>query len=122
MWMNILAVGAGGFIGSVFRYLIGLIPFLSRGVIPFHTLLVNFLGAILIGMIVRYADSCGNMNETVMLFLKVRICGGFTTFSAFSLEALGMLEGGKLLLFAVYAAASVILCLAGVFIGKWIVV
>ncbi len=121
MWINILAVGTGGFIGSVFRYMIGLVPFFSRGSIPFHTLIANVLGALLIGIIMSYSDSYGKLDETAMLFLKVGICGGFTTFSTFSLEALGFLESGKLMLFASYITASILLCLAGVILGKWLV-
>lgn len=49
MLLNCFAVGAGGFIGAVLRYLIGLIPVLSRGVLPYQTLLVNAAGAVLIG-------------------------------------------------------------------------
>lgn len=121
MLINCLAVGAGGFIGSVFRYLIGLIPFLNKGAIPFQTLLVNVLGAVFIGMIVKASESCGSLNETTVLFLKVGICGGFTTFSTFSLEALGLLESGRGAAFAVYVTASLLLCIGGVFAGKWIV-
>ena len=114
MLINCLAVGVGGFIGSVFRYLIGLIPFLNRHDIPFQTLAVNVLGAVLIGMIVKSAETSG----PVLLFIKVGICGGFTTFSTFSLEALGLLESGKISAFTVYVAVSVILCIGGVWAGR----
>lgn len=118
MLTNCLAVGAGGFIGSVFRYLIGTIPFLNKWDFPLHTLIINILGAIMIGMIVRYADSYDTANTTAVLFLKVGLCGGFTTFSTFSLESLELLQNGKWLLFGTYAALSIVLCIAGVFLGK----
>lgn len=118
MLINCLAVGAGGFIGSVFRYLIGLIPFLNKWEIPFHTLIINAIGAIVIGMAVRYADSCDTANTAAVLFLKVGLCGGFTTFSTFSLESLELLQNGKWLLFGLYAALSLTLCIAGVWAGK----
>ncbi|MFQ8602286.1 MAG: fluoride efflux transporter CrcB [Anaerovoracaceae bacterium] len=120
MLFNCLAVGAGGFIGSVFRYLIGLIPFLNRHDIPYHTLLINVIGAIIIGMIVKSSETCQWINGNFLLFMKVGVCGGFTTFSTFSLESLGLIEGGKIILFCIYAAASVSLCILGVFVGKWI--
>ena len=118
MLINCLAVGVGGFIGSVFRYLIGLIPFLNRHDIPFQTLAVNVLGAVLIGMIVISAETCELVSGPVLLFIKVGICGGFTTFSTFSLEALGLLESGKISAFTVYVAVSVILCIGGVWAGR----
>ena len=118
MLINCLAVGVGGFIGSVFRYLIGLIPFLNRHDIPFQTLAVNVLGAVLIGMIVKSAETCELVSGPVLLFIKVGICGGFTTFSTFSLEALGLLESGKISAFSVYVAVSVILCIGGVWAGR----
>lgn len=121
MLINCLAVGAGGFIGSVFRYLVGLIPFLNKSDIPFQTLAVNVIGAVMIGMIVQVAESYGNLNGPWLLFLKVGICGGFTTFSTFSLEALGLLQSGRELMFGIYMAASLMLCIGGVFAGKMLV-
>lgn len=121
MLINCLAVGAGGFIGSVFRYLFGLIPFLNKSDIPFQTLAVNVIGAVMIGMIVQAAESYGNLNGPWLLFLKVGICGGFTTFSTFSLEALGLLQSGRELMFGIYVAASLVLCIGGVFAGKMLV-
>lgn len=118
MLINCLAVGAGGFIGSVLRYLMGFIPFLNKSDIPLQTLAVNLIGAVLIGMLVRYADYYEGMDPHIVLLLKVGLCGGFTTFSTFSLEALGLLENGKSLAFAIYVSASLILCIAGVFGGK----
>ena len=55
-----------------------------------------------------------------MLFLKVGVCGGFTTFSSFALESLNLMQEGKSMMSFVYIAASVVLCLLGVYIGKWI--
>lgn len=120
MFLNCVAVGAGGFLGAVLRYLMGLIPFLQRGSLPYHTLLINFLGAVLIGMIVKTADSTQLLSPSAVLFLKVGVCGGFTTFSTFSLESLELLESGRPAAFAVYVAASIVLCLAGVLGGKWL--
>ena len=121
MLINCLAVGAGGFIGSVFRYLVGLIPFLNKSEIPFQTLAVNVIGAVMIGMIVQAAESYGEPNGPWLLFLKVGICGGFTTFSTFSLEAMGLLQSGRALMFGIYVAASLVLCIGGVFAGKVLV-
>ena len=120
MVLNCIAVGAGGFLGAVLRYLMGMIPFLQKESLPYHTLLINVLGAILIGIIVKTADSSQILSPSAVLFLKVGVCGGFTTFSTFSLESLELLESGRPAAFAVYAAASVALCLAGVFCGKWL--
>lgn len=120
MLLNCAAVGAGGFVGAVSRYLMGMIPFLQKGSLPYHTLLINVLGAILIGMIVKTADSTELLSPAAVLFLKVGVCGGFTTFSTFSLESLDLLESGRPAAFAVYAIASVALCVAGVLGGKWL--
>lgn len=120
MFLNCIAVGAGGFLGAVSRYLMGMIPFLQKDSLPYHTLLINVLGAILIGMIVKTADSTELLSPAAVLFLKVGVCGGFTTFSTFSLESLDLLESGRPAAFAVYALASVALCVAGVLGGKWL--
>lgn len=121
MIFNCLAVGAGGFVGAVLRYLAGLIPQLQRGAFPVATLLINVAGAILIGAVAESAKSVPGINPSLLLFLKVGVCGGFTTFSTFSLEGLGLLESGRTGLFALYALLSVGLCLAGVLLGKTLV-
>ena len=95
MFLNCIAVGAGGFLGAVSRYLMGMIPFLQKGSLPYHTLLINVLGAVLIGIVVKTADSTEILNPSTVLFLKVGICGGFTTFSTFSLESLDLLQSGR---------------------------
>ena len=120
MLFNCFAVGAGGFLGAVFRYLISLMPFLQREVLPLPTLLVNVAGAIVIGIVVKTSESSGVLNEQALLFLKVGVCGGFTTFSSFALESLTLMQDGKSMMSLVYMAASVVLCILGVYLGKWI--
>lgn len=114
---SILFVGLGGAIGAIGRYLISL--FSVKGDFPFLTLLTNLLGAILIGVVVGLADSKANMPKDLILFLKTGVCGGFTTFSTFSLESLLLLENGKYFLGSVYIVASVSLCILGVALGKY---
>ena len=118
MFWNCMAAGAGGFIGSVRRYLVGMIPFLSRHDFPLQTLTVNFVGAFVIGLIAGNMDTGGWLSGRAVTFLKVGVCGGFTTFSTFSLESLGMIEAGRIGLFGAYAVTSVGLCLLGVLLGK----
>lgn len=118
MLYNCLAVGAGGAIGAVCRYCVGLIPVLQRGGFPLSTLLINLVGAVLIGAVSGRAQGAAGMDPHLLLFLKVGVCGGFTTFSTFSLESLTLLEQGRTGLFGLYAVLSVALCLAGVWLGK----
>ena len=118
MFPDLLAVGAGGFCGAALRYLVGLIPTLQRGAFPLHTLLINLGGALLIGFLAGSAQHGGALSPRLLLFLKVGLCGGFTTFSTFSLESLGLLESGRTGLFFLYAVLSVALCLGGVWLGK----
>lgn len=111
-----LAVGLGGALGAMGRYGVSLLPLKSA--FPYLTLLTNLLGALLIGLVVGLASD-GKMNPTLVLFWKTGVCGGFTTFSTFSLETLRLLEDGRTAAGLAYAAASVVLCVAGVWCGEW---
>ncbi len=110
----ILAVGAGGAIGAVLRYIISLIPF--RGDFPTATFIVNVLGAFALGFISGLVLDKDISKETE-LFLKTGMCGGFTTFSTFSLEAIMLIEGGKIHLGVFYIILSLAGALTGVFLG-----
>lgn len=115
--MGILCVGAGGALGAMGRYGLELIPL--GGEWPLMTLLINFVGSVAIGAIVEAAArSQGAMPQELVLLLKVGLCGGFTTFSTFSLETLELMEQGQWLAAGGYAVASVALCVAGVLAGK----
>lgn len=117
MVIRILLVGAGGAVGAICRYGISLIPI--RGAFPFPTLLTNLLGAVVIGFVVGVIPAAGS-GENQLLFWKTGVCGGFTTFSTFSLEAFRLLENGRVLLAAVYVLSSVVLCLLGVWLGLFL--
>ncbi len=113
--MNVLLAAAGGALGAAGRYGISLLPW--RGDFPLLTLCTNFLGALLIGFIVGMAGQ-GRLSPNWALFWKTGVCGGFTTFSTFSLESLTLLEEKKWLLGGSYMALSLGLCLAGVALGR----
>ena len=116
MLIRCMAVGMGGFLGSVARYLIYQINFQRGGKYPVNTLLVNVVGAVLIGIIIAESEHSG-LSESKLLFLKFGLCGGLTTFSTFSAEMYGYIESGNILLAAGYALFSVTVCLFGVMIG-----
>lgn len=110
-----VAVGLGGALGAMGRYGISLLPLKSA--FPWLTLLTNVLGALVIGFVVGVTvDNAASPNT--VLFWKTGVCGGFTTFSTFSLETLRLLEGGQTGAGLLYAGASVVLCVAGVYIGE----
>ncbi|MBQ0018564.1 MAG: fluoride efflux transporter CrcB [Clostridiales bacterium] len=114
--LNCLAVGIGGFVGSIARYLVSRIEFLKSGSYPLNTLIVNVIGAVLIGLVIVYAEKNG-MSEEKLLFLKMGLCGGLTTFSTFSAETLGYIESGNILMGISYVLVSVVLCVLGVYLG-----
>lgn len=112
-----LCVGAGGFLGAVARYLLGLLPY--QGDFPLITFAINFVGAFAIGVVFEVASvRPGMLPDNAVLFLKTGLCGGFTTFSTFSLETLSLLERGKYAMGATYAFGSLAVCLIGVLAGK----
>lgn len=116
--MSSLMVGLGGFIGANLRYWAGiLIP--VKGTLPL-TFFINIIGALLIGLVSGWAVKSA-LNPQLILFLKVGLCGGFTTFSSFSLEAWQMIESGKYALAAAYCILSVVLCIAAVVLGESVV-
>lgn len=114
--MNFLMVALGGALGAAGRYAISLLP--ARSAFPFLTLMTNVLGAILIGFIVGLVDSREGVSKNVVLFWKTGVCGGFTTFSTFSLEACELWEKGSWLEGGIYISLSVVFCILGVVCGK----
>lgn len=118
MILNCLAVGVGGFIGSVLRYLCSLIPVSSA--FPWTTMAINVTGsfilAVIAGMVLRGAIT----SDELSLMLRVGLCGGFTTFSTFSLETSNLASNGSVGLAALYAISTCVLCVAAAFAGSWI--
>ena len=117
---TILAVGAGSFLGGAGRYLVSLtMKGISKG-FPWATLTVNLAGCFLIGLLWGVFSKNAIEGSNWALFLTVGLCGGFTTFSTFSKEALVMLQGGNVLGFAGYVAISVIAGIALVAFGYYL--
>ena len=117
MLIQFVMVGLGGALGSMLRYLISLIP--VNNTFPFLTLITNLLGALLIGFIVGLSDNLF-ISKKFLLFLKTGVCGGFTTFSTFSLEAVQLFQRGEPFLGTIYPILSVILCLLGIILGEYL--
>ena len=114
--MGFFFVALGGALGAAGRYALSLIP--VRTEFPSITLMTNILGAMAIGFIAGLLGTRNDLSPNVALFWKTGVCGGFTTFSTFSLEAWQLLEKGNYLLSALYALLSVVCCVAGVWIGR----
>ena len=114
---NAIIVGSGSFIGGVVRYLIS---FAMKGIcngFPWATLLVNLLGCFFIGLLWGFFSRTSVVDNNWQLFLMAGICGGFTTFSTFSKEALAMFQCCDYLCFAFYLGVSVIAGVALVALG-----
>lgn len=122
MLSNFFITGIGGAIGSMMRHGAGLL-FLKAGWtnFPWSTLTINLLGSFCIGLIVGWLAHVQNWSEEIRLFAVVGILGGFTTFSAFSLESVLLFERGQYLDAAFYVAASVILSIAATFLGLFLI-
>lgn len=115
--LNCIVVGAGGFIGTIARYLLGLIPVKETTVFPVKTFMINILGCLAIGSITALAAKNLSLGPRWLLFLKVGICGGFTTFSTFALETTDLMKNGHLGIAFLYFALSVVLGVGAVFLA-----
>lgn len=118
MIKHILLIGSGGFIGSVARYYvsrINLLPaFLS---IPVGTLIVNITGSLIIGLLMGISERSAILTTEARLFLMVGLCGGYTTFSSFTMENLSLLHNGQIFQLLLYTALSILLGFLAVWIG-----
>lgn len=113
----LLLIGTGSFIGGVLRYSLSQFiqtKFLSA--FPFGTLGVNILGCFAIGLVFALSERT-NMSPEMRLFLATGICGGFTTFSAFSNETFSLMRDGQLFYASAYITSSVLFGIFATFIG-----
>ena len=118
MIKNILLVGLGGGLGSMARYLFQRWFALSNPHhYPWGTFAVNITGCLLIGIFWGLSFKSFSENEYWKLFLMTGLCGGFTTFSAFTLEGIGLLKEQRLGYFFSYTVASVVLGLLATYAG-----
>lgn len=117
MLLDCLCVGAGGFVGSVLRYLLGLVlP--ARSAFPVTTFLINVVGSFALGFLTALALRGALPNDQLSLMLRVGLCGGFTTFSTFSVESASLLQNGAYGMAVAYVTASIVLCVAGALAGN----
>lgn len=115
---TILAVGAGGAIGASARYLLTqAVMRVAPGGFPYGTLLVNVLGSMTLGLLAGVFALRFSPSHPLPAFLVTGILGGFTTFSAFSLDVVTLVERGAFGLAFAYAMLSVILAVGGLFAG-----
>lgn len=117
-WNMLLAVFAGGGVGATLRYVIaGAVQQSTGDIFPFGTLAVNLAGSLLLGLIVQIAEVKAGPGLWMRVFLTVGICGGFTTFSTFSLETFRLLQDGSYLFAAGNIVGSLVLCIIGIWVG-----
>jgi CrcB protein len=113
----ILAVGAGSFIGGVFRYLLSLLIHTKTTThFPLGTLTVNIIGCFFIGIVFGFFDK-GLVSHEWKLFLATGVIGGFTTFSAFSVETFALFRNGHTGYALLYIFASVLVGLTATCVG-----
>lgn len=120
VWFEYAVVAVGSALGGVTRYwLSGVIANRYGNWFPFGTLVINISGSFLIGFVaaISAADSRYLVNPNVRTFLMVGLCGGYTTFSSFSLQTLALAQDGQWLYAGANIVASVVLCLVGVWLG-----
>lgn len=116
-----ILAGAGGAIGAVLRYLIGLIPVDPENGFPIKTFFINIAGCFLIGIIAALAEK-HSLSPEAVVFIKVGICGGFTTFSSFALETEGLLAGGRSWTALLYVILSLICGVLAVLLAEKIII
>ena len=113
-----LIVGFGGFIGAVLRYWVS--GWVQSGFVtfPFGTLCVNFIGSLLLALIMYASEYRGLFGEEVRVFLTIGVLGSFTTMSTFSYESMKLLEQDQHILFGLNLVGTITLCLLAVYLGK----
>ncbi len=118
--LSYLLVAVGGALGSVLRFWIsGLVAESSGPTFPYGTLVVNVSGSFVIGLFAALADPQGRwlVSPSIRLFVMIGLCGGYTTFSSFSLQTLTLAQDGEWLRAFANCVRSFVFCLAAVWLG-----
>lgn len=115
-----LAVFLGGGLGSLARLGMGKWLGTTVGGFALATFLTNIAACLILGFVAGFVTNRATFNPSLRLGITAGFCGGFSTFSTFSLESVGLWESGKFLLMGLYIAASVILCFLGILLGQWL--
>ncbi len=118
-FVTCLVVMAGGALGTLARYLISILALPISGELPWGTVIINITGSFAIGLFGTLTLAQGRfpVSENMRLFVMIGICGGYTTFSSFSLQTLDLIRNGAMARAAVNIFASIVLCIAAVAIG-----
>jgi len=122
MLKQIIFVGLGGGAGSIIRYLISVSTnkyFDFK--FPIHTITVNILGSLLIGLTLGYLQKTGNVESSLKYLIAIGFCGGFTTFSSFAFENMNLFNGNNTWTALIYISLSLIFCLLAVVAGLQLV-
>jgi fluoride exporter len=118
MIKNIIFVALGGALGSVIRYLVSFyFTKNNTNTFPWATFFVNIIGCLLIGLFVGYILKNNSHAETIKLLAITGFCGGFTTFSAFSLENIQLYQNNQYILIITYTLTSIIIGFLAVLLG-----
>ena len=117
--MSYLLVFIGGGLGSCLRHAVNVIcpRFLGTN-FPYHTFIINITGSTIMGLVAGYLAFKGDATQSWRLFLMTGILGGYTTFSAYSLDSAVLYERGEIGLAALYVVGSVVLSILGLFAGR----
>ena len=116
-----LIIGLGGFIGAILRYWIS--GWIQSEIVtfPLGTLGVNFLGSLLLALIMYTSEYRGFVGIETRVFLTIGVLGSFTTMSTFSFESMKLLEQNQYILFGLNLVGTVTICLLAVYLGKVLV-
>lgn len=121
MWNSALLIFLGGGLGSVLRFLIS--QYISKKIesgIPWGTFVVNILGSLLLGAIIGFFHKINLSSSQYVVFFTIGFCGGFTTFSTFTMENMLLLKNGDWTLVFIYSLTSVIIGVLAAFGGFWL--
>lgn len=115
--LGYLVVFFGAGLGGLLRHAVNRVTLLTGGGYPWNTVVVNVVGSFAMGLLAGWWAFRGGSHQTVRLFLATGVLGGFTTFSAFSLDAALLWERGRMAGAMLYITFTVVLALAGLFLG-----
>ena len=118
-FVTCLVIMLGGALGTLARYLVSVLAMPISRDLPWGTIVINVTGSFLIGLFGTLTLAGGRypVSENLRLFVMIGFCGGYTTFSSFSLQTLDLIRNGALLRAAVNIGGSVVLCIAAVALG-----